>query len=40
MAIHCFGHQRAFLPVAIATTTKNGNQPMRLKVAQRFENIA
>src|SRR5947208_4163021 len=39
MAIHCFGHQRALLPVAIATTTKNGNQSMWLKFAQSFENI-
>src|SRR5947207_2175509 len=31
MAIHCFSHQRALLPVAIATTTKNGNQSMWLK---------
>jgi hypothetical protein len=40
MAIHCFGHQRALLPVAIATASKNGNQPMRLKLAQSFKDIA
>ena len=40
MAIHCFGHQRTFLPVAISTTTKNGNQPMRVKLAQSFEHVA
>src|SRR5258707_3573455 len=39
MAIHYFGHQRTFLPVAIATTTENRNQPMRLKLAQGLEHI-
>ena len=39
MAIHYLRHQRAFLPVAIATATKNGNQTMRLEFAQSFENI-
>src|SRR5947208_11896477 len=39
MTIHYFGHQRALLPVPIAAATKNRNQPMRLKLAQSFENI-
>src|SRR6266513_1244319 len=39
MAIDYFGHQRAFLTVAIAATTKNRNQSMRVKLTQGFENI-
>jgi len=39
MAIHNFGHQRALLPIAIAAATKNGNQPMRLKLSQCLEDI-
>src|SRR6266568_2307300 len=39
-AVSHFRHQGALLPVAIAATTKNRNQPMRLEFAQSLQNVA
>src|SRR3954465_14712959 len=38
-AVRHLGHQRSFLPVAIAATTKNRNQSMRLEFPQSLQNV-
>src|SRR5882762_1444177 len=39
-AVRHLRHQWALLPIAIAATTKNRNQPVRLEFAQSLQNVA